>query len=125
MKVRRYMTMNYFYPFFHKAIKCFFPMPRLARLDDAPGVIHHIIICGIERRKIFRDNKDRNNLYILDRLSDLLPTTNTSCYAWILLSNHAYFFVPLEKPGVFKFNASAINRVCDQVQSYGRYWIWD
>jgi len=36
-------------------------MPRLARLD-APGVLHRIIIRGIERRKIFRDNKDRDNL---------------------------------------------------------------
>ena len=63
-------------------------MPRLARLD-APGVLHHVIIRGIEHRKIFRDNKARNNL--LDRLSDLLPTTKTACYAWALLSNHAHF----------------------------------
>ncbi len=35
-------------------------MPRLARLD-APGVIHHVIMGGIERRKIFRNNKDRND----------------------------------------------------------------
>ena len=27
-------------------------MPRLARLD-APGVLHHVIIRGIERRNIF------------------------------------------------------------------------
>ena len=40
-------------------------MPRLARLD-APGVLHHIMIRGIERRKIFRDNKDREDF--LDRL---------------------------------------------------------
>ena len=33
-------------------------MPRLARLD-APGVLHHVIIRGIERRNIFEDNKDR------------------------------------------------------------------
>ena len=32
-------------------------MPRLARLD-APGVLHHIIIRGIERRAIFRDDLD-------------------------------------------------------------------
>lgn len=63
-------------------------MPRLARLD-APGVVHHVIIRGIEKRKIFRDNKDRNNF--LDRLSQLLPETNTSCYAWALLPNHAHF----------------------------------
>ena len=38
---------------------------RLARARDggqAPGVIHHVIIRGIERREIFRDNKDRNNI---------------------------------------------------------------
>ena len=40
-------------------------MPRLARLD-APGVLHHVIIRGIERRKIFKDNKDKDNF--LDRL---------------------------------------------------------
>ena len=63
-------------------------MPRLARLD-APGVLHHVIIRGIERRKIFKDNKDRDNF--LDRLQILLPKTNMSCYAWALLPNHAHF----------------------------------
>ena len=63
-------------------------MPRLARLD-APGVLHHVMIRGIERRKIFRNNKDRDDL--LERLSVLLPETNTSCYAWALVSNHAHF----------------------------------
>ena len=63
-------------------------MPRLARLD-APGVIHHVIIRGIERRKIFRDNKDCEDM--INRLSDLLPATSTTCYAWALVSNHAHF----------------------------------
>ena len=63
-------------------------MPRLARLD-APGVLHHVIIRGIERRKIFRNEKDREDF--LNRLSTLLPETETSCYAWALLSNHAHF----------------------------------
>ena len=35
-------------------------MPRLARLD-APGVLHHVIIRGIERRGIFRDDFNREN----------------------------------------------------------------
>ncbi|MCP4261915.1 MAG: transposase [Planctomycetes bacterium] len=63
-------------------------MPRLARLD-APGVLHHIMIRGIERRKIFRNNKDREDF--LDRLSNLLPETETICYAWAFLPNHAHF----------------------------------
>jgi len=40
---------------------------------DAPGALHHIIIRGIERRKIFIDDKDPEN--ILDRLAKLLPET--------------------------------------------------
>jgi len=63
-------------------------MPRLARLD-APGVLHHIMIRGIERGDIFRDNKDRDNL--LGRLAEILPETKTCCYAWAFLSNHAHF----------------------------------
>ena len=65
-------------------------MPRLARLD-APGVLHHVIIRGIERRNIFEDNKDRDNLWT--RLGKLLPATKTSCYAWAMLSNHAHFLL--------------------------------
>jgi len=45
-------------------------MPRLAGLD-VPGVLHHIMIRGIERRKIFRDNKDRDDF--IERLSIILP----------------------------------------------------
>jgi len=63
-------------------------MPRLARLD-APGVLHHIMIRGIERRKIYRNNKDREDF--LDRLSTLLPETGILCYAWAFLPNHAHF----------------------------------
>ena len=32
-------------------------MPRLARLD-APGVLHHVIIRGIERRDIFQTTRN-------------------------------------------------------------------
>ena len=63
-------------------------MPRLARLD-APGVLHHIMIRGIERRKIFRNDKDCEDF--IDRLANLLPKTATSCYAWVFLPNHAHF----------------------------------
>jgi len=33
-------------------------MPRQSRID-APGALHHIMVRGIERKRIFRDNKDR------------------------------------------------------------------
>jgi len=63
-------------------------MPRQARLD-APGVLHHIMIRGIERRKIFINNGDREDF--LERLSKLLPQTETACYAWVFIPNHAHF----------------------------------
>jgi len=65
-------------------------MPRLARLD-APGVLHHVIIRGIERRSIFRDGNDRDDF--VARLADLIPKTKIACYAWALLSNHAHFLL--------------------------------
>ena len=49
-------------------------MPRKARLD-APGVMRHVIIRGIDQRKIFRDDWDREDL--LQRLSNLMPATQT------------------------------------------------
>jgi len=65
-------------------------MPRQSRLD-APGVLHHIMIRGIEGRKIFRNNKDRNDFF--DRLEKLLPMTKTACYAWVFMPNHAHFLI--------------------------------
>jgi len=65
-------------------------MPRTARLD-APGVLHHIMIRGIERQRIFRNIRDRDDL--LERLSVILPETHTSCYAWAFLDNHAHIFL--------------------------------
>jgi putative transposase len=65
-------------------------MPRAARLD-APGVVHHIIVRGIEQRDIFRDDQDREAL--LTRLEKLLPATQASCYAWAFLPNHFHFLL--------------------------------
>jgi len=56
-------------------------MRRLSQLD-ALGVLHHVIICRIERRNIFEDNKDRDNL--LKRLVELLSATQTSCYVYLV-----------------------------------------
>jgi len=40
-------------------------MPRGPRID-APGILHHVMARGIERREIFRSDGDREEL--LDRL---------------------------------------------------------
>jgi len=63
-------------------------MPRTARLD-APGVLHHVMIRGIERRKIFRNEKDCEDF--IKRIKVLCPSTQTSCYAWAFMPNHAHF----------------------------------
>jgi len=56
-------------------------MPRKARID-APGAFHHIIIRGIERGKIFREDADRVDF--LDRLGGIVVDTQTQCFAWAL-----------------------------------------
>ena len=62
-------------------------MPRKARID-APGALQHIIIRGIEKKPIFRDDRDRNRF--LERLGKLLFTASTPCYAWVLMPNHVH-----------------------------------
>ena len=69
-------------------------MPRQSRID-APGAVHHVIIRGIERTVIFRDDRDRESF--LERLGGILTESSTPCYAWSLLRNHAHF---LFKTGV-------------------------
>jgi len=65
-------------------------MPRKARID-APGALHHIVGRGIERRKIFLDDDDRDNF--VQRLSAILSGTSTSCFAWSLLPNHYHLLL--------------------------------
>ena len=65
-------------------------MPRQSRID-APAALHHIIVRGIERRKIFRDNADRCDF--INRLGSLLEETATACYAWALMPNHFHLLL--------------------------------
>jgi hypothetical protein len=45
-------------------------MPRQARLD-APGALQHVMARGIERRKIFWDDKDRKVPEVGNRKSEV------------------------------------------------------
>jgi putative transposase len=65
-------------------------MPRKARID-APGAVHHIMARGIERRKIFRNDDDRDEF--LERLTLILTETQTPCYAWALIPNHFHLLL--------------------------------
>jgi putative transposase len=65
-------------------------MPRKARID-APGALHHIICRGIERRKLFLTNDDRDDF--VDRLSRIVSESETLCYAWALIPNHFHLLL--------------------------------
>jgi len=65
-------------------------MPRQARLD-APGTLHHVMVRGIEKRRIVDDQEDRQNF--VKRLGDLAGETGTKVYAWSLMSNHAHLLL--------------------------------
>ncbi len=65
-------------------------MPRHARLD-APGTLHHVMVRGIERTAIFRDDADRGAF--LARLAPLAEQGALRVCAWALLPNHAHLLV--------------------------------
>jgi len=74
-------------------------MPRRSRIDVA-GALHHIIVRGIERTRIFQDDHDGNDFLV--RLSVIIKETDTRCYAWALIPNHVHLLlktglVPLSK----------------------------
>ncbi|MBW2244856.1 MAG: transposase [Deltaproteobacteria bacterium] len=63
-------------------------MPRGPR-RDAPGVVQHIMLRGIERRPIFHDPVDREAF--ATRLERLVPALGFRCFAWAFLPNHVHF----------------------------------
>ena len=64
-------------------------MPRGARLD-APGTLHHVMVRGIERRRIVKDVADRKNF--VRRLGEFAASTKTIIYAWALMTNYLNCF---------------------------------
>ena len=58
-------------------------MPIQARLD-APGTLHHVIVRGIERRKIVDDDQDRDDF--VSRIGLIASETRMSIYAWVLMT---------------------------------------
>ena len=65
-------------------------MPRGSRFD-APGVLQHVMARGVERRKIFLDNHDRDDFLI--RVAALTDTGALAVYAWALMPNHFHLLV--------------------------------
>ncbi len=65
-------------------------MPRGPRLD-APGVFHHVWARGIEQRKIFLGDEDREDF--LQRLTVVCGDGGAFVYAWSLLDNHFHLAI--------------------------------
>jgi REP element-mobilizing transposase RayT len=75
-------------------------MPRQARLDT-PGTLHHVIIRGLERGAIVKDDADREAF--VTRLSSVAQATGTNIYAWALLPNHAHLLLRSGRAGLPRF----------------------
>jgi REP element-mobilizing transposase RayT len=65
-------------------------MPRRSRID-AVGALHHIIVRGIDRKKIFENDLDRDQF--VDRLGKVLTESKTTCFAWALIPNHFHLLI--------------------------------
>ena len=85
-------------------------MPRLAGLD-APGVLHHVMGRGIERRKIFLSDIDRNDF--IDRLSALAQDGAMEIYAWVLMPNHFHLICKKKSTLSVKY-AQNSHRLCSK-----------
>ncbi len=72
-------------------------MPRQSRID-AYGALHHVIVRGNARRKIFFDDEDREQF--LERLGAILKETGTACFAWALIPNHFHLLLKTGPTGL-------------------------
>jgi REP element-mobilizing transposase RayT len=75
-------------------------MPRQARLD-APGIVQHVIIKGIESRQIFDDDRDRRDF--ITRMGNLSLEVETKMYAWVLMGNHVHILLRTGPKGLAKY----------------------
>lgn len=72
-------------------------MPRQARLD-VPGALHHIMVRGINKSKIFQVTQDKK--LFLERLGQNVIDGECSVYAWVLMDNHAHILFKSGKHGI-------------------------
>lgn len=80
-------------------------MPRGPRLD-APGVLQHVMVRGLERRTIFRDDLDRADL--LKRLASVKERTGLEILAWAVLLNHFHLLVRTPRLRAAGFSQSSL-----------------
>ncbi|MFA4919386.1 MAG: transposase [Thermodesulfovibrionales bacterium] len=72
-------------------------MPRQARLDIS-GALHHVMVRGIDKMSIFKDNGDKEKF--LQRLGENINKGSAFVYAWAVMDNHAHLLFKSGKQGV-------------------------
>ena len=72
-------------------------MPRQVRLD-VPGALHHIMVRGIDKSSIFRDDQDKTRF--LERLGQTVSEGKCTVYAWVLMDNHVHILFKSGKDGI-------------------------
>jgi REP element-mobilizing transposase RayT len=65
-------------------------MPRGLRID-APGLLQHVTVRGVNGCVIFVDNFDR--LVLLGLMNLLFVRLGFACFAWVFMSNHVHFLL--------------------------------
>jgi len=66
-----------------------------------PGAFYHITCRGIERRKIFMDDKDRSRFFAL--LTGSLETYQVVLNAYIMMTNHFHLLIQTKKANCSEF----------------------
>jgi len=72
-------------------------MPRQARLDVF-GALHHIMIRGINKSDIFKDDQDKT--LFVERLGQNVIDGKCSVYAWVLMDNHVHLLFKSGQQGI-------------------------
>ena len=72
-------------------------MPRQARLD-IPGALHHIMVRGINKSTIFKDDQDRT--LFIERLGQHLIEGKCAVYAWVVMDNHVHLLFKSGQRGI-------------------------
>ena len=75
-------------------------MPRQARVD-IPGLLHHVMARGIERRVLFSNAADYSDF--LERLKSANEQYPSQILAWALMPNHFHLLIRSGKRGLVPF----------------------
>ena len=86
----------------------------------ALGTLHHVIIRGIEKRRIVDNVADRKDF--ARRLGELSAETKTGIYAWALMTNHAHILLRSSEIGLSAFMRRLLTGYAISYNRHHRRW---